>query len=240
MKQIIKGHGKPIICIIGCIHGNEMIGKYVIDRLKEVSIKKGTLILILANLKAITQKKRFIDTDLNRCFPGDKDGNHEEMLAKELYDTMKNCDYVLDVHSTTAHTENFIIITKDTDHIQKSAKYIPIKKIVKMESSISKGKAMIDYTDCGISIEFNLDTSIQKAKEIVTNYLKYLGLLEGYAKKTDQDIYSVYGVMKKGELKLSSLINFKQAEINGELFYPILFGEKEYKEVVCLKARKIS
>ena len=51
--------------------------------------------------------------------------------------------------------------------------------------------------------------------------------------------YFVYGVMKKNETKEKVLPNFEEITINNETFYPILSGENAYKDLLCLKARKI-
>lgn len=241
MKKTIKGNGKPVIGIIGCLHGNEKIGKEVTDLLKAVPLKKGTIVFILANEEAMRQDKRYINADLNRVFPGREDGNHEEKLASALQKELSECDYVIDIHSTTADTENLLIITKDGQGIRALVDSIPLKNVVFMEPIVAKGKSLIDNVRCGVSIEFNLNTPAREVKEIIVYFLRNLGLLDGYAKKICKETYSVYGLIEKNEQnKLLQLINLQMTELGGEVFYPIFFGEKEYPNLLCMKAKRVS
>lgn len=236
MNKIIIGNGSPIIGIIGCLHGNEKIGQEVIKKLAEMKLNAGTAVLIIANEEAMQQNRRFIDTDLNRCFPGNENGNHEEKLAHRISKEMANCDYVIDIHSTTADTESFIIITKK--EALGLAQLVPINKIVFMEPVIANGKSLLDYVRCGISIEFSDNIKAETATEIILKCLQNLGVAEDSATLVKKEIYFVYGILKKGNAKVA-LTNFRQTALNGETFYPVLFGEKEYKNILCLKAKKL-
>ncbi|MFH1455735.1 MAG: succinylglutamate desuccinylase/aspartoacylase family protein [archaeon] len=214
--------------IVSCVHGNETLGKEVVDRM--VSFNQGNLFFIFANKKAFTQQKRFVDKDLNRCFPGKKFGCHEEMLAYDLMFKLKQ-DFVIDIHSTTAKTESFVIITKINDKVKKLVRCIPLEKVVFMEPQIANGKALIDHVNCGVAIEFGSDVD---AFDVVLTTLKNLGVVNGKKKFVEQKFYSVYGVLN-GNKKFT---NFKLSEDKGKLFYPVLHGEKHYG-FTCMKAKKI-
>ena len=232
MQNIIIGEGKPKIGIVGCLHGNERIGAEVIASLKTIKLNSGSLILVIANEEAMRQDKRFIDTDLNRCFPGKEECNHEEMLAFQLTKALKDCDYVIDVHSTTADTESFAIITKD--NAKEIAQNFLKKKLVDMGETIASGKSLIDNVKCGVSIEFNKETPFMDVKEAIMNFLKSIGMVEGEPVFTEMEVFSVYGKLE-GE---GVLDNFKEITLDNETFYPVLSGTKEYKGVICLKARR--
>jgi hypothetical protein len=232
MEKTTIGHGKPVIGIVACLHGNERIGCDIVEYLKDVRFKKGTLDLIIANEEAMQQNKRYIDADLNRCFPGNLNGDYEEKLAAQLTKELAGCDHVIDIHSTTAETDDFIVITKE--HAKRLAGYMPLSKVVFMEPAVAKGKALIDHAGCGISIEFDRRTEARYAFGKVSACLINLGVLDGGAEKTNQQYYSVYGVMKKRDIKL---VNFKETTIDSETFYPVLYGEEAYKDLLCLKAR---
>ena len=80
--DISGGHGK-MIAVVACVHGNEK------GTLPAVAVLKGSfpsVSFFTANKKAIEADKRFIDSDLNRVFPGKLDGDHEERLASDLQD----------------------------------------------------------------------------------------------------------------------------------------------------------
>ena len=52
-------------------HGDEPIGLNVIKRLQDIN-KKSKINYIISNPKAFSKNIRFIDSDLNRVFPGKK------------------------------------------------------------------------------------------------------------------------------------------------------------------------
>jgi len=237
MKIWIKGEGEPIVGIVGCLHGNETLGKEVIGCLYNIEPKKGTILYIVANEEAMAEQRRFIDVDLNRCFPGACTGTHEEKLATTLLKELAECDYVLDIHSTTADTENFIIITRNNLATRTLASFIPLNKVVFMGKTIAKGKALIDHVSCGVSLECNANTPVASVEKLVISCLIRLGVLQGVAPTLSQEYYYVYGILKRYK-ETRMLENFKQSNIGGELFYPILFGEKEYKDIICFKSKK--
>ena len=51
---------KLIILVNACTHGYEKVGKKVIDKLKDLKLKKGSVILNLANEKTYKKNKAFI------------------------------------------------------------------------------------------------------------------------------------------------------------------------------------
>ena len=204
--------------------------------LRDITLIKGKIIFIIANELAIKKKKRYIHSDLNRCFPGDKKGNNEEKIAAKLIQKLKMCDDVIDIHSTTAKTKNFIITTKKDNKTRQLIKSLNIVHVVFMEKQIAKQRALIDYVQ-GVSLECNKDTSAEMVKENILNILKYKGYINGYAKKVEQEWYSCYGMQYKTKKKYL-LKNFKKIRIQKESFYPILYKETEYKEILCLKAKK--
>lgn len=238
-KETDTGRGEPVVGVIGCLHGNEKIGAEVIELIKDIPLKKGKLIPILANETAMKQNRRFIDADLNRCFPGNENGNYEERLAASISESLIYCDYVIDIHSTTSDSESFVITTKKDEKTKAFANSAPLKKLAYMENAVAGGKSLIENVPCGISLEFNLKTTPEEAKDAVVNCLRYLELLDGPVETTSKESYTVYGKIKKtkdnGDLKLE---NFKETTLDGETFYPVLYGEKGYRDLLCLMARK--
>lgn len=113
----------PTIGIVGLCHGDEVVGRKVLDRLQQElpPLQQGKIHLIYANLPAEEAGKRCIETDLNRCFPGRKDGLLEERIAYDLRDILHDCQYVLDIHSTTLPHVPFVISTvgKTTEETRK-------------------------------------------------------------------------------------------------------------------------
>src|SRR3989344_5657592 len=116
-SEIIElGNGKPVIGVVGLCHENERSGRVVLDNLA-TNLKPiiGRVKLIYANRIAEEVNKRKLDSDLNRVFPEDKLGNLEERTAFSLAPHLAECDYVLDIHSTSYPTEPFAISTIDSE-----------------------------------------------------------------------------------------------------------------------------
>jgi hypothetical protein len=234
MKTDVIGDGKPIVAVVGCVHGNEVIGEKVINHLKRLKPEKGTLELVIANEEAAQQNKRFIDTDLNRAFPGNTYGNKEQRLAVMLRGALSHCDYIIDIHSTTGNTDDFVIITQPNDDKYRLADYSCIPKVVVMERFMAKGGALIDHVRCGISLEFDQGTGVGYAYDRVLYCLKGIGIVEGTPPHIEQQVYSAYGALMKPKLE-----NFRETTVDGETFLPVLFGEKAYEDILCLKARRL-
>jgi len=104
------------LLVLGAIHGNEKCGTKAIQNIIR-EIESGHLIvsqgsvtfLPISNPKAYIENKRFIDENLNRVFSTEHLGNaYEAALAKEIMDEIKQCDYILDIHSYTSGSGPFV------------------------------------------------------------------------------------------------------------------------------------
>lgn len=95
------------ILITGGVHGDEPTAIaalwYLIEKLRNESIKNCTVTIIpCVNELSTMASNRTIPldgTDLNRCFPGRKDGSHAERLAATLAKVIQNHDALIDVHT---------------------------------------------------------------------------------------------------------------------------------------------
>lgn len=115
-------HDGPVLGLTAAVHGNEINGISVIQRLfREVDPKvlRGTLVgVLVANVPSLLLKKRrFIDgTDLNREMPGRSDGNVSEVYNHRLLDRIvRNFDYLLDLHTASFGRVNSYYIRADMD-----------------------------------------------------------------------------------------------------------------------------
>lgn len=120
---LIVARGKcdgPILGVTAAVHGNELNGISVIQRLfREVEVMelKGTIIGIpVVNIPAfIRKKRRFIDgVDLNRIMPGKEDGNVSQVYAFQLINkVVKEFDFILDLHTASRGRINSYYIRAD-------------------------------------------------------------------------------------------------------------------------------
>ena len=172
-----QGKGGINIAVIGCVHGDELVGQKIIRELRRLHVVNGTLVTIIANTRAIKVKKRFIDQDLNRSFPGSPKGNHEERLAHSMLALLKKADFVLDIHSTTTDTTSAIILTKINRPIKDLLKLFNPKRVVLMEKGVAK-TALTGHCRAGISFEYGKDKSKTTYKETLVDVIKILSELK--------------------------------------------------------------
>ena len=235
MKINTYGFKSPAVAIVGCVHGNEKIGAEVIQQLESTLKIDSTVKYVVANEEAMQLNQRFISSDLNRSFPGDRYGTHEEQLAFALSNELYGVDYTFDLHSTTAQTDDFIITVGNND----LAQHYPLKKVVDM-SGFASGVSLIENVMLGIAIEYNRSTSADQIERQVRQCLVNLGLLEGSPGQAQQEKYRVYGILEESPMnKDLTLENFVETSFDGEIFIPILYGELAYENILCLKARRI-
>ncbi|MDT7951950.1 MAG: succinylglutamate desuccinylase/aspartoacylase family protein [Acetobacteraceae bacterium] len=102
----------PHVVLLGLLHGNEIAGAIVLDRIMREQFRpaRGTLTIIFANLSAFDRfdpeqptASRFIDEDLNRVWdPAVLDGprgSSELDRARALRPMIDQADLLLDLHS---------------------------------------------------------------------------------------------------------------------------------------------
>jgi len=260
-KPIIKiyGQGRPILVVVGCLHGDELVGKRIINILAKLKIKKGTLITVVANPKALSKKKRFIDQDLNRSFPGKKMSKKlEERIAFEIMQTIKSADYVIDIHSTSTDTQDVVIIKRRTKNIKKLLNIFKPSRVLLMPRSIGQ-RGFVNHCH-GISFEYgahNSPDTFNKTLRDIKRIMVNLDMLSGKKIKIKKymNYYTVYEAEKKPkDFKMNKDVNnfklFKRGGVLGKVknkkilakenFYPVLFGAKAYEDIMGFKAKKVN
>ncbi len=105
------------IVIVGGTHGNELTGIYLVKKFKRSPnlIQRSSFesVTLLANPKAYEIGRRYVDTDLNRCFQRQDLENpqlssYEAMRAKIIYQMLvsggtQQTNLMIDLHTTTAN-----------------------------------------------------------------------------------------------------------------------------------------
>ncbi len=110
----------PILGITAAVHGNELNGLSVIQRVfKDVNVDKlrGTLVGIpVVNVPGflINQRKFNDDHDLNRLMPGRADGNASEVFAyRFIKRIVRHFEYLIDLHTASNGRVNSYYIRSD-------------------------------------------------------------------------------------------------------------------------------
>jgi len=112
----------PKLLLISGIHGNEHCGVEAVLSLLEqfcsgaLTLKKGTLKLVIANEEALKVNKRYIEHNLNRLFLDDLSepppSSYEWKRAQEIKPLIIEADYFIDLHSTSGPSEAFLFCEK--------------------------------------------------------------------------------------------------------------------------------
>ena len=184
------GSGSPRIGIICGLHGDETTSFLIASKLRELKLKKGSIDIFLgANRQALMLGKRGVHADLNRVFPGKKNGNLEERIAEKLVKVLKKMDLVIDLHCFELETPVLAIqFTKKNKFVELfNPEHVwvlnPENKNEK-EFSKSLGPWLTKNRINNFAVETNTiehfsDTS--RVLEGIKNILKHLKMIPGKA-----------------------------------------------------------
>ncbi len=208
-KPVIISGSKPgpKSVILAGVHGNETCG---IDAVKKLlpylKIDQGELTIAFGNPKAITQKVRFIEENLNRMFlPISELTNHQTQSyefkqAQQLKEILNNSEALLDVHaSNNPNSQPFIICEKNASDIYQ---YLPLPTVVHGFDSVEPGGTdyyMNSIGKVGICIEcgyINDAQSTQTAINAIMTFLHVRGHIYGNIEKIDKNRYQIFHLYK--------------------------------------------
>lgn len=121
--EVVSGvQDGPTLFVSSTIHGDEINGIEIVRRLLDyVEIDKicGTLIAIpIVNIFGFNDHSRYLPDrrDLNRCFPGIKNGSLASQLAyKFMQEIVLKSDYGIDIHSGSFHRSNYPQVRTNID-----------------------------------------------------------------------------------------------------------------------------
>lgn len=129
------GEGEPEVAVVGAIHGDEPCGARAVRRLLDADLDvERPVRLIVANEAALDAGVRYLDTDLNRSFPGDPDAeSHEARLAPELLDALDGCS-TLAIHSTQSYAEPFAVVDSMDEVARAVAPHLPVDVVIQTDA----------------------------------------------------------------------------------------------------------
>lgn len=257
--QKIAQSPSPRVLLNVCTHGDERIGLKVAKYFEKFTPTRGTFLINIANKKAVEQRVRFVDTDLNRVFPGTATGDHEHTLAHTLTPLLKAVELVIDVHSTRSGVDSALIIDGYDERLLPFVHAVSPKRVLVMNAT--KSSSLISAATLGIAFEYGKDTSITAYRGTVRGIERILAHLymtpqRIQKKKKAPVLYDVFGSIEKpaGFVVNKKIKNFElvkkgavigtHPETNKKLvatfdFYPILFGKNTYKKIFGFCARKM-
>jgi len=180
MRVETLGDGDPEVAVVGAIHGDEPCGAVAIDALLDADPEvQRPVKLIVANEEALEAGVRYVETDLNRAFPGSPDAEtHEDRLAHDLLTEIRGCE-ILSLHSTRSYPAPFALVDELDGHARSICPYLSVEAVVET-SQYSEGR-LIAYPDV-IELECGLQRSAvaaENAKSLVREFLVATGVLAG-------------------------------------------------------------
>ena len=205
-KNIIKGSkGNKRICIVTGTHGDELEGQMVCyemaRRLNEaISSLNGQVEIYPAlNPLGIDTIQRGIpnfDLDMNRIFPGNKEGSVAEQMAYAIIEDLKGADLVIDIHSSNLYlreTPQARINVLDEDRLVPIAQKLNIDFIwvhdaaTVLESTLAHSLNSTG-TDC-VVVELGVGQRINhkmcyRLVDGIFNLMTDMGIWSGYVNKT--------------------------------------------------------
>jgi predicted deacylase len=103
----------PAVFVSAAIHGDEIVGTAVIQRLAQTldpAQMAGTVLLVpVANIFGFLNRSRYLPDrrDLNRSFPGSAGGSLAGQIANIFYrEVVERCELGIDMHSAAIHRYN--------------------------------------------------------------------------------------------------------------------------------------
>ncbi|PSH02101.1 MAG: succinylglutamate desuccinylase [Nanohaloarchaea archaeon QH_8_44_6] len=247
MKVEILGDGEPEYAVVACVHGDEPEGWEAIQKFKESDYEiKEPLKVILANEEAKAEGERFLEKDLNRVFPGNPEGVHEERLAAKLFDELQGMK-ALDLHTTNSREASFAIISNPGETEKNLAESTGIEKVVDM--SFLEG-GMDDELNIVVAEASRDGETTDRLYRVLINFLAAEGIIDEEFRQEDPEFFQVYNMEEGADYRFTAE-NFRLVQ-EGEVFaekendaktaskdfYPVLMSTDGYDDMIGFKARK--
>lgn len=230
------------LLIIAATHGDEKIG---VEVAKQLKLRKKEIFfdLLVANPEALRLKKRFIEKDLNRVYPGKKYSRfYEKRLAYKNLLVAKNYRYVIDIHEASQGRDDFVIVPKEKLPKKFPLEYINLNKVLLWPDP--KG-SISQKLNNSIELEFgtknrNRREVVKKATDIVDRFIVDINSKK-IVRKLKRTFY-VYDYLEKNELKGNQvkLVDFREVIINREKFLPLLVNQYINNGIVCYKMKSLN
>ncbi len=192
--EVVRGKNDgPTLFICSTIHGDEINGIEIVRKvLKSNLLKKinGTLIAIpIVNIFGFNDRSRYLPDrrDLNRCFPGLKNGSLASQVAyKFMREVVKQSDYGIDLHTGAFHRCNYPQIRANIadEKTRNLAKAFGAPVIIdsnlrdgSLREAVAQEKIPMLLYEGGEALRFD-ENVIETGVSGIFNFMREIGMIE--------------------------------------------------------------
>lgn len=190
------------VAIVGGIHGNELIGTYLVKKFQRmpnlVQRPSFETVSLLGNPRAIAARQRYLDDDLNRCFLQStlESKTHDsyeisraqwicQQLGGKGFSGEQQADFILDLHTSTANMGFTIILVNEHRFNLELAAYLstlnPKVRIYRWTTPGEESAFLSSLCELGFALEVGaiaqgtLDADLfQETEVLIQSILDYL------------------------------------------------------------------
>lgn len=211
-NRIKNGSDKKRLCLVTGIHGDELEGQYLAylvgKKLNEsIGCLDGTVDIYPAlnplGIDSITRGIPKFDLDMNRVFPGSKDGTLTESVCGAIIDDISGADICIDVHSSNIYLKELPQIRISVPTAKDLVPYAKMMNVdfiwvhdaaTVLESTLahtlnSRGTKTL-VVEMGVGMRITEEYCFQ-LYEGVFNLLKELGMWSGETKPVREPVVSL-------------------------------------------------
>ena len=173
MRIETLGEDDPEVAVVGGIHGDEPCGVRAVEHfIAERPDVARPVAFVLANEEATATERRYVETDLNRAFPGDPEGTtHESSLAHALGEAIGDCT-TLALHSTQSYERMFAVVDELGDLARAVCPRLSIDAVV--ETGAPEGR-IFEAVPETIEVECGYQGSERAAENAIRVTREFLG-----------------------------------------------------------------
>ncbi|GGN89946.1 succinylglutamate desuccinylase/aspartoacylase domain-containing protein [Haloarcula pellucida] len=244
------GEGEPDVAVVGSIHGDEPCGRDGIEAvLTDPPTVSRPVKFVVGNEAALAAGERYLDTDLNRAFPGDPESEaREDRLAAELAAELRGCT-VLSLHSTQSYDGMFALVDDVTTLVRDICPKLSVDAVVKTKG-VNEGR-LFSVVPAAIEVECGYQGSPEaaaNAEQVIREFLAATGVTDDPAPTRTESLpvfqlgdpipkaaaeeYEVYA-RNFEELAAGEPIAAADGDqvLADEPFHPILLSAEGYEDV---------
>lgn len=250
LKPIKASGQEKRICIVAGIHGDELEGQYVCYELtrriqENLSDLKGIVDIYPCmnplGMESISRGIPTFDIDMNRCFPGSKNGDLVEYVASCIVEDVKGADLCIDVHASDVFIREIPqvrILHENIEDLFQYAMALNVDFIWAYESKTVKEATLTHSLNKmqvpTLAIEMGVGMRITKAfgDQIVDglfNVMKELGIWDGQTNRVRKPIVSTDGEVELIHAEAAGIFvpyiehwkGIKEGDIVGKIINPL-------------------